>query len=416
MEINGIYTIEITDVNENGAGFCKIDGMAVFVLGLLTGETAEIRITSIEKNYAMGECVHRLTDSPDRIVPVCPSASVCGGCTLAHTTYEAENRIKQNSVKSAFRRAGLPFEMVEDTVHGVHRTGYRNKLGVHPSESGFGLYRSGTNEAIPFNGCAICPDVMSGIVKFTNENPHPLADEMFIRTVSDGGVTVSLDTDGDIEDYKTALLREFPEIRDVLAIRNGRTGGVIRDEICGVSMEFSTEAFRQVNSEAFALLLDLVHTMAESKSFRYGADLYCGSGIIGLTLARRFPDARFYGIEINADAIRDAKKNAAANGIGNIRFFCGDAASFREKIPKKELPQLVVVDPPRAGLSDSMRKGLLALMPETVIYVSCNPQTLARDVKSLSAQYDVKRVVPVNMFPMTKHCECVVMMEVKKQK
>ena len=133
MEINGIYTIEIADVNENGAGFGRIDGMAVFVPGLLTGETAEIRITSIEKNYAMGECVHRLADSPDRIEPVCPSASVCGGCTLAHTTYEAENRIKRNSVKAAFRRAGLPFDPVEGTVCGAHRTGYRNKLGVHPA-------------------------------------------------------------------------------------------------------------------------------------------------------------------------------------------------------------------------------------------------------------------------------------------
>ncbi len=408
MEFNEIHTIKITDVNENGAGFGRIDGMAVFVPGLLDGETAEIRITSVEKNYAMGECLRRLTDSPDRIMPVCPSAEICGGCTLAHVTYEAENRIKQNSVKAAFRRAGLPFDSVEEPLHGQHRTGYRNKLGVHPSDSGFGLYKSGTNEVIPFGGCAICPDVMSGIVKFTNETPHPASDEMFIRTVHDGGVTVSLDTDGDISSYRTALMREFGAVRDVLAIQNGRTGGVIRDEICGVSMEFSTEAFRQVNSEAFTLLLDLVHEMAASKNFRYGADLYCGSGIIGLTLAKRFPDAQFYGIEINADAIRDAKANAATNSIGNIRFFCGDAASFREKIPKKELPELVVVDPPRAGLSDSMRKGLLTLMPETVIYVSCNPQTLARDVKSLAAQYDVKRVVPVNMFPMTRHCECVV--------
>ena len=416
MEINGIYTIEITDVNENGAGFGKIDGMAVFVPGLLTGETARIRITSLAKNYVMGECVERLSDSPDRIPPVCPSAEQCGGCTLAHVTFDAENRIKHNTVKAAFRRGGLSCDPVEDTVHGAHRTGYRNKLGVHPSESGFGLYKSGTNEVIPFAGCAICPDVMSEIVTFLNENPHPACDEVFIRTVHDGSVTVSFDTDGDVTACREALMAAFPQIRDVLAIRNGRTGGVIRDEMGGVAMEFSTEAFRQVNSEAFGLLLDLVHEMAASKNFRYGADLYCGSGIIGLTLAKRFPDARFYGIEINADAVRDAKKNAAANGIGNIRFFCGDAASFREKIPKKDLPQLVVVDPPRAGLSASMRKGLLQLMPETVIYVSCNPQTLARDVKSLSEQYDVKRVVPVNMFPMTKHCECVVMLEVKRQK
>ncbi len=411
MEPNEIFTVEISDVNEAGAGFCRIDGLAVFVPGLLAGEKAEIRITSREKNYAMGECVRRLSDSPDRIAPVCPSADLCGGCTLAHTTFGNENRIKQNTVKAAFRRAGLPFESVEETGHGVHRTGYRNKLGLHPSDFGFSLYKSGTNEAIPFAGCAICPQIMSEITAYLNENHAPAADGVFLRTAADGSVTVSFDTDEEISACRSVLKERFPAIRDVLAIRGGRTGGVIRDEIGGISMEFSTEAFRQVNSEAFSLLLDLVHNMAAEKSFRYGADLYCGSGIIGLTLAKRFPDTQFYGIEINADAIRDAKKNAAANGIGNIRFFCGDAASFTAKIPKKDLPELVVVDPPRAGLSSSMKKGLLTLMPETLIYVSCNPQTLARDVKSLSEQYNVKRVVPVNMFPMTKHCECAVLME-----
>ncbi|MBQ8512966.1 MAG: class I SAM-dependent RNA methyltransferase [Clostridia bacterium] len=416
MEINGIYRITVTDVNEDGAGFCRIDGMAVFVPGLLAGESAEVRIVSAEKNYAIGECVRRLNDSPERITPVCPSSEVCGGCTLAHVTFEEENRIKQNSVKSAFRRAGLPFGLVEETVHGEKRCGYRNKLGVHASDDGFGLYRHGTNDVVPFAGCAICPDVMSRIVQFTNENRHLLPDcgGIFVRTVSGGDVTVSADCAGNLTGYRNALKNAFPEVRDVVSTRGAN--GVIRDEMGGITMEFSTEAFRQVNAEAFALLLELVHGMAGAKSFRYAADLYCGSGIIGLTLAKRFPGAKFYGIEINSDAIRDAKANAASNGIGNIRFFCGDAASFKEKIPKKELPELVVVDPPRAGLSNPMRKGLLTLRADTVIYVSCNPQTLARDVKSLSDEYDVKRIVPVNMFPMTRHCECVVLLERKNEK
>lgn len=416
MEINGIYQLAVTDVNEDGAGFGRIDGMAVFVPGLLEGETAEIRIVSAEKNYAVGECIRRLKDSPDRITPVCPSYTLCGGCTLAHVSFEAENRIKRNSVKSAFRRAGLPFEPVEETVHGEHRCGYRNKLGVHASEGGFGLYRHGTNDVVPFAGCAICPDVMSGIVAFTNENRHLIRDcgGIFVRTVSGGDVTVSVDTESDLTSFRDALMSAFPEVRDVVSTRG--TDSVIRDEMGGITMEFSTEAFRQVNAEAFARLLELVHGMAEAKKFKYAADLYCGSGIIGLTLAKRFPGAKFYGIEINRDAIRDAKANAAANGIENIRFFCGDAASFKEKIPKKELPELVVVDPPRAGLSSTMRKGLLTLRADTVIYVSCNPQTLARDVKSLTEEYDVKRIVPVNMFPMTRHCECVVLLERKNEK
>ena len=178
-------------------------------------------------------------------------------------------------------------------------------------------------------------------------------------------------------------------------------------------MRFASEVFRQVNHDAAEILMELVCDFAAEEPFSYAADLYCGSGAFGLVLAKRFPHARFFGLEIDRDAIRAAKAHADANGLTNIEFVCSDAASFDGRIPAGDgsfyPPELVVVDPPRAGLSDKMRAGLVKLSPKRLAYVSCNPQTMARDLAELvRGGYELERVTPVNMFPMTKHVECVV--------
>ncbi len=420
MEKGDIFRLNITDTNENGMGIAKHDGMVIFIPNLVEGDTADVRIVSLEKSYAIGEPLSLADFSEYRVESCCSSADDCGGCTLSHVSYEYENIIKKNTVRAAFRRCGLPYDIVEDTVFSSRRTGYRNKIGVHySSENGyFGLYKAQSNDVIPFDGCAICPDIMSDIIRFTNAKPELLAgcgiDEIFIRTSGEKSVTVSLYSEkkSDIGTYSEALRREFCEIDDVVLINSNKKLSektYIHDRICGVDMRFSSEAFRQVNKDAFEKLLGLVHSFAAEADFRYAADLYCGSGIIGLTLAKRLPDARFWGIEINAEAISDAKYNAEANNIGNIEFFCGDAASFGRKIPREIKPELIVVDPPRAGLSKAMIVDLKMLSPDRLIYVSCNPQTLARDLKEICGfRYSIGRVCPVNMFPMTRHCECVV--------
>lgn len=424
MEISDIIKVDIIDTNENGMGIARHDGMVVFVPNLLAGECAEVKITSIEKNYATGICVNRITSSDERIAEACPSAADCGGCTLGFMTYEAENKIKQNTVRSALRRAGLPYSVVKETVSTANRTEYRNKIVVHFDEStrSFGYRREKSNDGIRFEGCYLCSSVINEIIHYTNEHIELLYDlkptSLNIRSSLDG-ITVSLYgkcSSGKLfDEYKEALKGEFSAVNDVLFFAEGGRAGekrYIHDKIFGLDMYFTSEAFRQVNGEAFEKLLGIVHEFAAEIPFSCAADLYCGSGIIGLSLAKRFPDAKFWGIEINSDAVRDAKHNAEVNGIGNITFFSGDAATFGKRIPSSEKPELVIVDPPRAGLSKEMCADLALLSTERIIYVSCNPQTMARDAARLqSGGYVLREAVPVNMFPRTKHCECVILLE-----
>lgn len=419
MKINDIIKLEIIDTNENGVGIARHEGMVVFIPGLLSGEFAEVQITSLEKNFAAGVCINRFSSSENRQDDKCPSSGECGGCTLGFTSYESENIIKQNTVRNALRRAGLPYSLVRETVFSPARTGYRNKIVVHYDASAkeFGYRRAQSNQEIPFEGCLLCPTKMSEIIDFTNKHIDLLNDiepiSLQLRTSLDG-ITVSVygkcNCTEDIALYKKALQDKFSIVHEVLFFMEGRASRnsqYIHDRVFGLDMHFTSEAFRQVNGAAFEKLLQLVHDFAAEIPFTCAADLYCGSGIIGLSLAKRFPDAKFWGIEINADAVRDARCNADANVISNITFFTGDAATFKKRIPENQKPELIVVDPPRAGLSKEMRRDLLELSPDRIIYVSCNPQTMARDIADLSEQFKLKTVVPVNMFPRTKHVETV---------
>lgn len=422
MKIGDIIKLVIIDTNENGVGIAKADGAVIFVPGTVTEDTVNVQIVSAEKNYYIGKCLDILDMSRHRISPSCDAGN-CGGCTLGHISYEFENEIKKNTVMSAFRRAGLDYTLVEDTVYCHDRTGYRNKITVHYSKDKkcFGLYAESTNDVIPFTSCKICPNIINEIIVFTNSCIDLIIDSLptslCVRTSSCDELSVSLYSErkADINKFVFALANAFPAVNGVNHIVNGKGGGFISDRILDVDMRFSSEAFRQVNTPAFEKLLKIVHRFAEEFDFNCGADLYCGSGIIGLTLAKRFPDKKFYGIEINSDAVKDAKYNAEVNGIGNIKFFCGDSATFKQKITAGKMPEFIVVDPPRAGLSKEMRRGLVELAPDRIIYVSCNPQTLSRDISALKQSgYEIKHAIPVNMFPMTAHCECVASLEKTK--
>lgn len=420
------HRVTITDVNENGEGFARIGRMAVFIPGLVTGDIADIAITETRKNYAVGKCINLISESEHRTAPICSDFGVCGGCTLCHVTYEFENQIKQNCVKSALRRAGLSYDCVEPTRFVPNRTEYRNKIGLHYDKEigAFGYRVSGSTKVLPFTHCFLCTDIMNEIVRFANSRAYLLnvlsPSELYVRRSHDGTITVSVygsEDGGDISPFRTALVDEFSVIRDVLLFSDGSDteSSAVTEDYLGVSMSFSSETFRQVNHDAAEILMKLVCDFAAEKPFSYAADLYCGSGAFGLVLAKNFPNARFFGLEIDRDAIVAARANAVRNKLSNISFVCADSATFDGKIPDGNgsfyPPELVVADPPRAGLSEKMRVGLLNLAPERLAYVSCNPQTMARDLSYLvRGGYVIERVIPVNMFPMTRHVECVVLM------
>ncbi|MBE6725511.1 MAG: 23S rRNA (uracil(1939)-C(5))-methyltransferase RlmD [Ruminococcaceae bacterium] len=424
-EIGTVFSADCAEMNELGSGIVRHGNLVVFVPGLVPGDRAELRIESIEKNYAIGKCIFLIRRSPHRTDPRCPDAERCGGCTLGHVSYALENEIKRNTVRSAFRRNGLKDIEPEPTLFGQDRYGYRNKMSLRfdPRTNRFGYCREGSEDVLPFSACPLCPAAFSAVVRFLNDHPGltaPLSpSSLRIREDADGivvSLTASVSDPDSMENCSRSLKEAVPEVRAVLAdpgtgekTRSAVDGSEeIREKIAGLDLRFSVEAFRQVNTPVFGMLLDTLLSFASECPFRRAADLYCGSGMIGLALAKAFPDARITGIEINPEAVQDAKKNAARNGLGNIRFFAGDAATYRSRIGKNDAPELVTVDPPRAGLSRQMRKELLTLAPERVIYVSCNPQTLARDARELTENgYEVKRVVPVNLFPATKHVETV---------
>ncbi len=426
--MNQTHRLTITDMNENGDGFARLDSLAVFTPGLVPGDTADVEITESRKNYAVGRCVRLAEASEHRIPPVCPSFGRCGGCTLCHVSYDFENSVKRNSVKAALRRAKLPYDLVEPTRSTPARTAYRNKIGLHYDAASrtFGYYARESYDILPFDGCLLCGGDMNEIVRFTNAHPGLLAPlhptDLFLRRSHDGRVTVSVyGNPGDIAPYRAAVTAEYPAVGDVLLVTEGGNSGekYVTEAYMGVEMRISSEVFRQVNHDAAEILMELVRDFAGEVPFSYAADLYCGSGAFGLVLAKTFPSARFFGLEIDRDAIRAAKANAERNGLTNIRFVCADAAAFDGRIPDGDggfyPPELVVVDPPRAGLSEKMREGLIKLAPERLAYVSCNPQTMARDLAELvRGGYAVRRVTPVNMFPMTRHCECVVLLSREK--
>lgn len=414
-------------MNESGAGVARIDGCVVFVDGAVEGDVCEIRITERKKNYALAEIAALQKPSPFRREPDCPVYGVCGGCSLRHISFEAENRCKRQTLLNAFRRCGLEGIPVSDTLYG-RPTQYRNKAVFHYADGKFGYYSEKTNRLTDVLPCALLPERLNAVAQWINEATRSLSGirfrSLYLRTAEDGAISVifSLKDERSVEKiresgFATALLRRFPSATGVLAETDGSYTVLcgeraLTDVLLGLRFLASPEGFWQVNHEATELLANRVTEYARKIDFDALIDLYCGSGVFGLLLASalREKGARYYGVERNPRSIEDARRNAATNGVDNITFFCGDAADFQKKIPASSLRNsLVLIDPPRAGCSPQMLRSLTELAPADILYISCNPNTLSRDCARLTeAGYFPLEAVPVNLFPRTKHIESLV--------
>jgi len=460
--MDDIIRTEIIDMNENGVGISKIDGCAVFIPGAVTGDICDIRIAAVKKNYRIGELVSVIAPSPHRCgVPgndctsthgLCRSYEICGGCTMRHVNFDFENQCKRQTVINAFRRNGLRNIDVKDTLFALGNAyalenafslenaadGYRNKAVFHYSadiSAGiFGYFSEKTNRVVNAVPCPLLPESFNEIVSYVNdyiccEKHEELCgikfDSLYLRTNTKGELSAAFIIKDGIPKFKKAdlvkeLTKKFPQIKGILvknpaqreyeAVFGQRE---LTDSLGGLQFVVSPEGFWQVNNSAAELMVNKVLEYAEKIDFKTCVDLYCGSGTFGLILAKAALSAGkradFYGVELNPNSVRDAKRNAAINGIDNISFFCGDAADFREKISVHG--GLAVIDPPRAGCSREMLENLLALEPSDIIYISCSPNTLSRDCAVLNKSgYKITEATPVNMFPRTKHVECVVLM------
>ncbi len=434
-------TLQITDMNGEGCGIGRYDGIVVFVPDAVTGDTCLAQITEVRKNYALAACIRTEILSPDRTDPGCPVYGACGGCSLRHITPEAEGELKRNMVKQALRREGLGDIPVENVLCGA-REGYRNKVVYHIDKTGtLGYYAPKSRTILQAStNCRLNPPIATAILTATEQyiritpsfTELPLR-SLYIRTnhKAEAAVSVIMDTPcgkrekSAMEQYADYLYETCPD--QITGVLHGKENKgkyvqpdytVIRgdryvyDTVGDVDLRISPEGFYQVNREGSELLAQTVLTFAAEGNITNGADLYCGSGFFGLLLAKKYPEIRVTGIEINPDSVKDAEYNRDKNNLTNMTFFCGNAADFRKNT--EVLPEFVIVDPPRAGMSERMREELCALRAKRIAYVSCSPVTMARDLKMLMEKgYSVLRVTPVNMFPGTGHCETVILLSRK---
>ena len=449
LQKNQILTLRIERLSSDGSGVAhSADGEAVFVPGTAPGDEARVRIVKDCGRYAFGILDELLTPSPDRIPVDCPVAGPCGGCSLRHLDYAAELRAKQESVLDAFRRIGGLEVPVLDILPSPEVDRYRNKVQfpVGVDKNGvpcIGFYAGRTHRIVPCPDCKLQPSVLNeignalcaffaqqGIRPYDEQSGKGLVRHIFLRRGAHSGqiMVCLVCTRAKLphaEQLCTALRGQFPAISTILLNVNAKNTnvilgsenhilygpGYIEDTLCGVPVRLGPLSFYQVNTLAAERLYGVAAQYAQLTPDDTLLDLYCGMGTIGLSMAEQCRE--LIGVEIVPEAIESAKANAARMGeavAAKSRFFCADAGQAATQLAAEGLhPDIVMLDPPRKGCDEATLSAVVRMAPRRVVYVSCNPATAARDAAWLEKNgYHTEKVQPVDLFPRTKHVECVV--------
>ena len=449
LQKNQILTLRIERLSSDGSGVAhSADGEAVFVPGTAPGDEARVRIVKDCGRYAFGILDELLTPSPDRIPVDCPVAGPCGGCSLRHLDYAAELRAKQEGVLDAFRRIGGLEVPVLDILPSPDVDRYRNKVQfpVGIDKNGvpcIGFYAGRTHRIVPCPDCKLQPSVLNeignalcaffaqqGIRPYDEQSGKGLVRHIFLRRGAHSGqiMVCLVCTRAKLphaEQLCTALRGQFPAISTILLNVNAKNTnvilgsenhilygpGYIEDTLCGVPVRLGPLSFYQVNTLAAERLYGVAAQYAQLTPDDTLLDLYCGMGTIGLSMAGQCRE--LIGVEIVPEAIESAKANAARMGeavAAKSRFFCADAGQAATQLAAEGLhSDIVMLDPPRKGCDEATLSAVVRMAPRRVVYVSCNPATAARDAAWLEQNgYHAEKVQPVDLFPRTKHCECVI--------
>ena len=450
MNKNDIITLKITDINNLGYGVGRHDGVVVFVAGSVSGDTVKAKIIKANKNWCVGRLTELLERSPYRTEErFCSAPDSCGGCAYRNITYEHEIELKREYVKNAFRKCGLPDVEVGETLTAGDIRGYRNKaqypVKIENGKMHAGFYAAKTHNIVACENCSLGPEIFADIVRFVcefaDQNGITAYDEktgkgllrhIYLRRgQKTGEIMICLVINGkklpDNEKFAKEVTEKFENIKSVMLSVNMKNTNVvlgdefeciggrdyIEDVLCDVRFRISAGSFYQVNREGAELLYGIAADLAEPEG-KTVIDLYCGAGTIGLSMAKRAK--RVVGIEIIDEAVKCANINAKINGIENAEFYCGDASdteglleSVEKKSGVKIDPNVVIMDPPRKGSTKELIEYLSRRNIGHVVYISCDPDTLARDCKWFKELgYEIGKVTPVNMFPRTGHVESVV--------
>ncbi len=440
MQKNEIYELTITGMTDEGDGVGRVDGMAVFVPYTIVGEQVRVLIVKVLKTFAYGKLLEVIKPSVHRTKAECPHFYQCGGCQLWHMDMEEELAYKQQKVTDCLKRIGKLDVEAEKTVLASDYLRYRNKAQFPVTPEGIGFYRRNSHHVIPMEDCLIQGkwnrDILRAVQAWMTEYSIPAYEEqshkglirhIYTRSGESGILVVLVTTRAELPHQKELVERlgglNLPICGIVQNINSERTNVVLGremktlwgkdylvDAIGRVKFKISPHSFYQVNPEATLRLYDIAKKFANLTGKEILWDLYCGIGTIGLFMADMA--RKVIGVEIVPQAIENAKENAERNGIENAEFYCGKAEEVAPKLMEQgERPDVVILDPPRKGCDERLLQTVVEVKPERIVYVSCKPSTLARDLKYLTDKgYTVSRVVPVNMFPKTEHIESVALL------
>ena len=443
---NEQHPLRIEGYGSAGEGVARLEGQAVFVKGALAGEVCQVQLLKVGKSAAWGRVTQVLTPVPGRQSPDCPRYPRCGGCQLRHMTYAEELRFKRQKVQDALQRIGGWTGRVEK-IHGAEAPDrYRNKIQFPVADGPrVGFFRARSHEVIDAEDCLLQPLAATRLreafklwmeryqVPAYDERVHGgLIRHFYVRVNRRGQSLCAVIANGtDLphqEELVQALRRAEPDLAGVvLSVNQEKTNVILgkthrclwgrdylEDTLCGLTFRLSVPSFYQVNREQAEVLYGRALAFAGLTGRETVLDLYCGIGTITLVMARQAK--RAIGAEVIPAAVEDAKANAARNEVTNAEFLCADAAQAAQTLADRGLrPDVICVDPPRKGLASAVIDAIVQMAPQRLVYVSCDPATLARDVKRMEEQgYVLQRAEAVDLFPRTAHVETVVLLSQQK--
>lgn len=447
MKKNDVYEIKITGMTDDGSGVGRAENMAVFVPYTIVGETVRAVIIKVNKSYAIGRLTEVIVPSQSRTKAECPYFYKCGGCALQHMDYHAELEYKEKKVEECMTRlGGFDVRNIMSPIvpsESIYR--YRNKVQMPVGDGGIGFYRRNSHDVIPMNDCLLQSEnsckIAASVKKWKDRFGVSAYDEKSgcgeLRHIytrgADGGELIVIVTACDELAHKGELVGDLLNVGEengfkiagiVQNVNPKRTNVILGDKnitlwgsdrtwdvLGGTKFEISLNSFYQVNK---AQTIRLYNIAAKAAGLRGGEtvwDLYCGIGTIGLFCAKTAKT--IVGIECVPQAIENAVRNAKINGAINARYYCGTAEKTADTVVREsERPNVVFLDPPRKGCDESLLDTVAAVSPDKIVYISCKPSTLARDIKYLMTKgYTPKKITPVDMFPRTAHVETIALLQ-----
>ena len=391
MQVNDNIKVNINDEDNIGNGIAKVNDFVVFVKGALKDETLEVTITDVKKRYANAIIKRIIYPSDKRIIPKCKYYNSCGGCTFLHTTYDNERSIKLKYLEKLFNRK-IDYKKNKNDLN------YRNKVTLHIQNEKIGLYDEKTHELCPIDNCLLLDPIINNKITEIKRFDLSTISEIMIRVVNNKTMlsVTSSKEDINIKNIKC----------DSLYINNKLIKGdeYLIDEINGLKFTIYPDSFYQVNKEGMTNIYNIAYDYLDKCETLL--DLYCGTGTIALWMHDKAN--KITAVEINKSAVKNANINKELNKIDNIEFICNDAKNIKGEF------DTIIIDPPRNGMSVYVIDYLNYSKAKNIIYISCNPNTLKRDIGYLD-KYEIKELSACDMFPRTKHIECVCLLERKNK-